>query len=231
VRHVVVLAAATATIGLGTAIGLPRQVVASAPARSVQMLASAASRAWLHLGSRGPRFRALQERLIVLGYLPAGAADSVFGMRTWHAVVAFQGWQRLHRDGIVGTRTWSALASARRPRAWVRLARGIELDLQRQVLLVVVGGRTIRAVHVSTARPGYVTPRGRFRVYRRERLSWSAAYHLWMPYGLYFSGGYAIHGFSLVPAYPASHGCVRMPLSEAPFVYAVTPLRAPVVIR
>ena len=99
------------------------------------------------------------------------------------------------------------------------------------MLLVVAGGRTVRAVHISGAGPGFVTPRGRFRVYRRERMSWSARYEVWMPYALYFSGGYAVHGFSAVPAYPASHGCVRMPLGDAPYVYAATPLRAPVVVR
>lgn len=227
-RHAILLA--TATLGLATAVGLPVQAAAGA-ARSARTHAPAARSARLHLGSRGPRVRALQERLIELGYLPRAAATGVFGMRTWHAVVAFQGWQRLHRDGVVGVRTRSALASAGRPRGWVRLVRGLELDLRRQVLLVVVGGRTVRAVHISTARSGYVTPRGRFHVYRRERLSWSSAYHVWMPYALYFSGGYAVHGFSVVPAYPASHGCVRMLLSEAPFVFAATSLRAPVVIR
>ena len=83
----------------------------------------------------------------------------------------------------------------------------------------------------SRVRPGYVTPRGRFHVYRRERLSWSFPYRVWMPHALYFSGGYAIHGFSAVPAYPASHGCVRIPVSEALFVYAATPRLTPVVIR
>jgi peptidoglycan hydrolase-like protein with peptidoglycan-binding domain len=230
-RHVIVVGAATATLGLGTAVVLPGQGVASAPAREVRAHALAASPTQLHLGSNGPRVRALQQRLIALGYLPTDAADAAFGMRTWHAVVAFQGWQQLRRDGIVGARTRSALASARRPRPWLPLARGLALDLQRQVLLVVDGGRTVRVVHISSARPGYVTPRGRFRVDRRERLSWSAAYQVWMPYALYFSGDYAIHGFGLVPPYPASHGCVRMPLSEAPFVYAATRLHAPVVIR
>jgi lipoprotein-anchoring transpeptidase ErfK/SrfK len=227
VRHAIVLGAAAATLGLGTAVCLPTQGTASGPAQIVQ----ASARGPLHLGSRGPRVRALQERLITLGYLPTGAARGVFGQRTWHAVVAFQGWQRLARDGVVGPRTSSMLAHASRPRPWVRLRRGLELDLRRQVLLVVVGGRTVRAVHVSSARPGYVTPRGRFHVYRRERASWSAAYHVWMPYALYFSGGYAIHGFSVVPKYPASHGCVRVPLGEAPFVYSATPLHAPVLIR
>lgn len=160
-------------------------------------------------------------------YLPARSADDVFETGTWHAVVAFQGWQRIGRDGIVGPRTRTALASAVRPRPSVPLRRELELDLRRQLLLVVAGGRTVRAVHISSARPGFVTPRGRFRVYRRERMSWSARYEC----ALYFSGGYAVHGFSAVPAYPASHGCVRMPLGDAPYVYAAAPLRAPVVVR
>ena len=185
----------------------------------------------LHLGSRGSRVRALQQRLIALGYLPSGSADAVYGRRTWHAVVAFQGWQRLQRDGVVGPRTRKALATAGRPRPWVRLERGLALDLRRQVMLVVSRGHTQRAVHISSAAPGYLTPRGRFHIYRRERMSWSTPYRVWMPYALYFSGGHAIHGFSSVPAYPASHGCVRIPLSEAPSVYAATPLRAPIVIR
>jgi hypothetical protein len=230
VRDAVVLGVATATLGLATA-AVPAQDVAASTGWSARTHAFAARPPSLHLGSRGARVRALQERLIALDYLAGGTADGVFGMRTWHAVVAFQGWQRLQRDGVVGGRTRSALAAADPPRAWVRLARGLELDLQRQVLLVVVGGRTVRAVHISTARPGYATPRGRFHVYRRELSSWSSAYQVWMPYALYFSGGYAIHGFGSVPAYPASHGCVRLPLDEAPFVYRATPLRAPVVIR
>jgi hypothetical protein len=185
----------------------------------------------LHLGSRGARVRALEQRLVALRYLPPGSADAVFGQRTWHAVVAFQGWQRLHRDGVVGARTSRALASASRPRPSVRLTRGLELDLDRQVLLVVKDGRTQRAIHISSAARGRRTPRGRFDVYRRERLSRSTPYRVWMPYALYFSGGYAIHGFGSVPADPASHGCVRVPMSEAPFVYAAAPLHTPVVIR
>jgi len=229
---IVALAASAATsvalVSLGPTVARgdaarpgPHGSTASAPARTPP----------LHLGSRGARVRALQQRLVVLGYLPPGSADGVYGQRTWQAVVAFQGWQRLHRDGVVGTRTRAALASAVRPRPWARLGRALELDLRRQVLLVVRAGRTTRAIHISSAARGYVTPRGRFRVYRREHPSWSSPYRVWMPYALYFSGGYAIHGFGSVPSYPASHGCVRIPLSEAPFVYSTTPLRTPVVIR
>jgi len=215
-----------AALGVLVALIATELAVASAAARSASQSAPP-----LQLGSRGSRVATLQRRLIVLGYLPVGAADGTYGQRTWHAVVAFQGWQRLPRDGEADSRTLTELQRATRPRPWVPLPRALELDISRQVLLVVVDGRVSRAIHSSTARPGFVTPRGRFRVFERERLSWSKAFHVWMPYALYFSGGYAIHGFDTVPAYPASHGCVRIPLVEAPYVYAAAPLGTPVLIR
>lgn len=227
-RATLVIGALTAAFALDTGIATGGAEAGGAGTRE---LAAATAPQALHRGSRGPAVRTLQQRLIALGYLPTGTANGVFGLRTWHAVVAFQGWQRLYRDGIVGARTRAALASAARPRPWAGIRRGLQLDRRRQVLLVVVGGRTVRAVHISSAAPGFVTPSGRFQIYRRERLSWSWPYQVWMPYALYFKGGYAVHGYSSVPAYPASHGCVRMPLSEAPFVYASTRLHTPIVIR
>lgn len=221
-------AAAIALLSLD--LGVPRSAGAAPQLLHSATSAPTGSRS-LHLGSRGTRVRGLQQRLIALSYLPPGSADGVYGQRTWHAVVAFQGWQRLQRDGVVGQRTSAALPSAVRPRPWAGLTRGIELDLGRQVLIVVAHGRTVRAVHISSAAPGYSTPRGRFDVYRRERLSWSQPYHVWMPYALYFRGGYAVHGYGSVPAYPASHGCIRIPMSDAPSVYAAAPLHTLVIVR
>src|SRR5919201_735436 len=40
---------------------------------------------------------------------------------------------------------------------------------------------------------------------------------------MYFVGGYAIHGNPAVPPYPASHGCVRVPMWIAPMLYAENP--------
>jgi lipoprotein-anchoring transpeptidase ErfK/SrfK len=55
------------------------------------------------------------------------------------------------------------------------------------------------------------TPRGDFSIERKiegERVS-----HLGTLYNpLYFVGGYALHGSESVPTYPASHGCVRLPM-------------------
>jgi N-acetylmuramoyl-L-alanine amidase len=185
----------------------------------------------LRPGSRGEGVRMLQRRLIALGYLPKGRDGGAFDRLTWHAVVAFQGWRGLPRDGIVGAVTHEALGEATRPDAWGRLVHGLELDLRRQVLLLVARGVAARAIHVSTAAAGYHTPTGKFRVYRRELRSWSAPYSVWLPYALYFSEGHAIHGYDSVPVFPASHGCVRVPMAEAPGVYSFAPVGTSVWVR
>jgi hypothetical protein len=185
----------------------------------------------LRLGSRGASVRRLQERLVSLRYLPWGAASGVFDERTWHAVVAFQGWQRLGRDGVVAAKTWQALERAHTPVGPGDFGRGLVVDTSRQVLLLVAGGRVQRAIHVSTAAPGHWTPHGRFRVYRKEILSWSVPFRAWMPYANYFTGGFAIHGFASVPSYPASHGCIRVPMAEAPIVYSFAGYGTPVLVR
>ena len=53
-----------------------------------------------------------------LTYLPASGVDGVYGMQTWHTVVAFQGLSGLVRDGVVGPQTRHALAHARPPTPW-----------------------------------------------------------------------------------------------------------------
>ena len=167
----------------------------------------------LRLGSRGAAVRELQGSLARLTYLPNGGVDGVFGMQTWHAVVAFQGRSGLSRDGIVGPRTHGALSHARAPTPWSR-ATGFEIHIPQQVLLLERDGRVQRSIHVSTGAGGR-TPLGHFHVDRREPMSWSVPFHVWMPLAQYFSGGYAMHEFASVPAYPASHRCVRVPDVEA----------------
>jgi lipoprotein-anchoring transpeptidase ErfK/SrfK len=47
----------------------------------------------------------------------------------------------------------------------------------------------------------------------------------------YFNNGIAFHGYADVPAYPASHGCVRLPMAEAPFAYAFMSIGTPVAVH
>ncbi|HUP33018.1 MAG TPA: L,D-transpeptidase family protein [Gaiellaceae bacterium] len=155
-------------------------------------------------GARGPSVLALERRLVELRYALRGV-DGVYDHGIFEAVLAFQKVHGLPRTGRVEPSLWRWLATASVPRA----ARGgdyLQVDKRRQVMFVVRGGEVARVVHVSTGATGN-TPLGSWRVYRKVH-GWD--WVLWYP--LYFKGGFAIHGYPSVPAFPASHGCVRVPM-------------------
>lgn len=167
----------------------------------------------------------LQRRLVKLGYLPQGAATDHFDQRTLAAVIAFQKWEGLVRDGIPGPVTQAALLTAKRPTA--RTAgpgTRVEVLLDRQVALVIRRGRVLRTVHVSTGKRGYVTPPGRYEVFRKKRRSWSVPYRVWLPWASYFVRGIAFHQARVVPVTPVSHGCVRVTAADARWLYGLTPV-------
>ena len=129
--------------------------------------------------------------------------------------------QGLPRTGIVSAAVWAKLNHPFEPRPrYPGPADHIEVDKTRQVLYVVRGGRVTTIVPVSTAGvPGDYTPTGRFAIYRKViGFDPSPLGTLYDP--MYFTGGYAIHGNPSVPPYPASHGCIRVPMWIAPLLYA-----------
>jgi lipoprotein-anchoring transpeptidase ErfK/SrfK len=147
-----------------------------------------------------------------------------FDGRMLDAVYAFQKVQGLPRSGVVDARFWRALANARTPAPrYAQPASHLEVYKGRQVLFVVRGSRVALIVPVSTAGlPGKFTPVGRFSIYRKVvGFDPSPLGTLYDP--MYFTGGYAIHGNPSVPPYPASHGCVRVPMWVAPHLYATNP--------
>lgn len=164
--------------------------------------------------------RGVQKRLVNLRYLPAKAVTGKWDGRTFHAVTAFQAWQGLSRDGIVGPQTLAALETAAQPKP-ARSASGRHVEVYRTkgVTLLLDRGRVIRAIHSSSGAKGYETPTGSYPIFRKERRSWSVPYKEWLPHASYFNRGIAFHGYPSVPAWPASHGCVRLPAVEAPFAY------------
>ena len=100
-----------------------------------------------------------------------------------------------------------------------------EVDKARQVLFDVLGGQVIRVIHVSTGATGN-TPVGAFHTYYKEPgFNQKGMYD-----SEYFIRGFAIHGYAEVPPYPASHGCVRIPIWIAPILYFTHPLGTPVYI-
>jgi hypothetical protein len=171
----------------------------------------------LQIGTRGPAVRMLEQLLAARAY-SLRPVDERFGRDTYEAVLAFQKVHGLRRTGRVDRAVWRRLRNARRPLP--RVFGGgthLEVDKRRQVLFDVRRGRVVRALHVSTGATGN-TPLGRWRVYRKVR-GWD--WILWYP--MYFLRGFAIHGYPSVPAWPASHGCVRVPMWIAPTLYAEHP--------
>jgi len=178
-------------------------------------------------GSHKPAFDvAAAQRVLVAGGYYAGAVDGRRGPALRSAVMAFQKVNGIGADGTVGPATVKALASPRTP-----VLKGsspgnrVEVDLTRQVLYVVKGGRIARIMPVSsgngatyaqksggTARS--LTPVGYYRIQRRIVGDHKADLGtLYDPQ--YFYGGWAIHGSNSVPARPASHGCVRVTRPDA----------------
>ncbi len=99
----------------------------------------------------------------------------------------------------------------------------IDVDLSSQTMHVSANGADYDW-SVSTARSGYATPRGHYRVGHLERMHYSHKYHMSpMPYSIFFAGGYAIHGTYATAdlGRPASHGCIRLSPGNAAFLYGM----------
>jgi PKD repeat protein len=169
---------------------------------------------YLSVGSRGPSVRILERRLAQLRYALRGV-DTYFSYDTSDAVLAFQKVHGMARTGRVSPTFWRRLQTAHVPHPRYRGSHHIEIDKSRQVLFEVNGGRVVRVVHVSTGATGN-TPVGRWHVYSKVP-GFNA---IGMFYSAFFLRGFAIHGYHSVPSYPASHGCVRVPIWIAPSLFA-----------
>ena len=91
-------------------------------------------------------------------------------------------------------------------------------------MTVSKNGRVIYKWRVSTARPGYWTPRGTWSPKRLHRMWYSRKYDMSpMPYSVFYLGGYAIHGTNYVKSlcWPASHGCIRLQTGNAAQFYSL----------
>lgn len=195
-------------------------LASGAPAAAVTptSAAAAAPTSVLRPGSRGAAVLALQRRLTALGYW-LGTPDGRFELLTTQAVYALQGAAGLTRDGVVGPRTRTALASGVRPRPR-STGSALEIDLSRGLAVFVRRGKVVRTLHTSTGtfqRYSYRgvtgladTPRGRWTAsWRVNGVSDGELGRLYRP--IYFHpDGIAVHGYPSVPPYPASHGCARV---------------------
>lgn len=219
-----VLRATVPTPGTGRfAVTIWLPAAAGVSAHSVTARVSAEGRV-LQAGSSGPDVRGLARRLAQLRvHVPT--PSSTFSWELFDSVIAFQKAYGLPRTGVVGPETWRKLMNARplEPR-YRRPADHIEVDKTRQILLEVRGGEVVAVLPVSSGATGN-TPEGRHAV------RWKApSTTTWLGSGILYrtmtfhGNSFAIHGWVSVPAYPASHGCVRIPIWAADWLYNRTPV-------
>ena len=173
---------------------------------------------YLQAGSTGTAVVQLQQRLSSLGYW-LGPVDGQFGGTTQQAVWAIQKSAGIPRTGIVDPATTAALATGTVPKSKSSSGHTIEVDLSRQLVLIVTNGHLDAALNTSTG-GGYVyydqgarqvatTPTGQFTTFSEvDGTRISSLGVLWRP--KFFVGGIAIHGDTDVPPRPVSHGCVRV---------------------
>jgi len=173
-------------------------------------------------GSNSYAITKLQERLTAQGFRP-GPIDGHYGAALRAAVIAFQKAHDLERDGLFRASYWDLLESDITLEPSADPDR-VEVDIGRQVLYLVVDNQVATVLPISSGSGGTYrgysggasrarTPEGAFTFYRHVD-GWRISYlgGLYEPY--YFDGGYAIHGSWSVPPYPASHGCVRVQISD-----------------
>ena len=105
----------------------------------------------------------------------------------------------------------------------------VSLATQRAVLYR--NGIPIGITTISSGRPGYATPTGVFTVLEKDAEHYSSIYdNAPMPFMQRLTwGGVALHGGQL-PGYPASHGCIRLPVEFARRLFEVTHLGMTVII-
>jgi hypothetical protein len=180
----------------------------------------------LSSGSSGRFVKLLEARLVDLSYRIVDTKDGRYDHRTADAVVAFHKVQRMERSFAVTEATWRRLADPLRPHArkdWSGFH--FEVDQTRQVLYTVEDGDITNVLHVSTGAGG-TTHDGTFRVWGKTA-GFSPNY---LYYPSYFDGYRALHGWTEVPTYAASHGCVRIPYWNARWVFGLADYDTRVVI-
>ncbi len=182
-------------------------------------------------GDSGPRVAQLQSALAAKGFYRS-AVDGRYGSATAQAVMAFHKVNRLSRQWDWNASDWDRLAAYTGPDNLPRRSgepNRFEVDISRQVAHLIENNRLVATFPIASGNGELFrgstgslvradTPRGNYRFQRSiDGMRISYLGQLWRPW--YFVGGYAIHGSPSVPAWPASHGCVRLTMWDANWVF------------
>ena len=164
-----------------------------------------------------------EQRLSELGYW-TGPVDGRLDDGTRAAVTAFQKWEGREITAKLTREELEAIRNGTAPKPRDIGYEHVEVDVDRQVLMLVKDDDSVRMLPVSTGSgkefldDGQMsisyTPRGRFVVYDKT-YGWENGQLGSVYYANYITGGVAIHGYLSVPNQPASHGCIRIPMFAA----------------
>lgn len=162
-------------------------------------------------GERGVKVLLLQRALAEQHF--ATPVTGYYDDATARAVLALRKTNDMSRDGYA---THEVFAKLLRHRGAFQLrypkaGKHVEFDWSRQVLVLADKGKPRRVYHSSSGTPATPTVFGSFRFYRKDFGTNAKG----MVHSNYFIRGYAIHGYHSVPNYPASHGCLRVPIPNA----------------
>jgi len=185
----------------------------------------------LSYGSSGGVVAIYQQRLKDLHFDP-GPVDGQFSQDTQYAVIAAQKYYNQPRTGRIDSSLQLALSFFKyQPAKPASEPDRVEIDLDKQVITVYQNWQPILLTTTSTGSGEHfcggadgcqyaITPTGQFHFYELDH-GWKKGKlgQMWNPY--FFNGGIAIHGLQSVPAYPASHGCARIPMHIADYFYTL----------
>jgi hypothetical protein len=175
-------------------------------------------------GATGPFVQLIQAKLLALHlYIPQ---TGVYDQQTGLAIDAYHRLMRHGTSQSLDGLTTSEILDSRGafPVKYPGDGKHVEGNLGLQLLAEINGGKVYAIYPISSGKPSTPTILGRFRVYQR-----TPGY---LPDGMYYSdffyGGYAIHGYDPAPDYPASHGCMRLPIPDAISVWNWLSIGVPV---
>ncbi len=185
-------------------------------ARALQAKVSVRAKT-LAAGSSGPYVKGMLTALQRLAFRVPGVGYN-FTTQVKDSVMAFQKAYGLSRTYVFNTACWRKIDGARliKPRH-ATPSTHVEVDKGRQILMVVKGGKPVGIICVSTGATGN-TPEGTFHIQQKHPFT-TSGYGGILVRTMGFVGNFAIHGYSPVPPYPASHGCVREPIWACYWVY------------
>lgn len=123
-----------------------------------------------------------------------------------------------------------------------KISQRIEIDTKNQKLVYFVGGIAWKEFIISSGKPSMPTPKGKYKIINKSKKAWSKKYQLWMPFWMGLNRGeFGIHELPLWPSgyreganhlgKAVSHGCIRLGIGPAQYLFDRVEVGVEVTIR